>query len=1219
QMFPSARHFAGTDCPVLSRGRCERPYCLYKHSARGVPVTGAAGHDHIPETSPFQNQEVSNPCLLELERINKQIEAVRSEVEKERERLSRYQSEQGEGHGPGSQKDFKSRLTLSKDHNRNQMLYKKTTTSKYVVDRTRPKTDLEYDPCSNFSADLRSGSSVDKIRAAYKADTEHDQRDSEASESVCADSFQASSCILEDSDEGALVIDIPPFENGRRPTRSQKQRTTASDAMAVLGGGECEEGEKRASKKGANITRISGERSERDGADTGFLLLEKNVAIRPTKTDMNTSQLRASPQISKLINVPHQDSDSAKPKPSSVPPGDGRSLGIGPVENEKKQTASEEAESSRKLLHVDDSPVRNAPDKGTKQSPTALKGDEEKKLISKQLVTIRENILEPHENARSLIVDIGRSSEVSHLDKPVSEDMVNLDGFEERGQNIETVLDDLSMCLDHLRSESEGVACLQDVADLLDMPDCSKNNGDLFSPPAKTREQSVITSRTELCAQQNKLHSGFAHKAEILAPACSQETVVFQDCFPNMSPLSAMTKGLGPGPSSTAFAETRWSPHQNVLPRSSDQNVSVYVLGTDVISVPSTQSMELLGSVTSPVAVTSCGSYATGSVSPTPSPAVTEASNNEVVRIDSSSSEELHYSDFDLSETDPMEECYNIFMEANKDVPEVSKMSETDASLQSQPVQKKRVAHVAKFEVSKSKVQVPLREGGSQLPVPSRTQQCQKRAATLTSALKGCQSFIATSVPRRVLSPAVTHPNPAPNSCVSFLPVGATLRLGSDLHLIVPEGNCALPITLIPATVPVMRPLQPAQRPLPVQPANYTPAKAIPAKRKAKGRPEVGVKVPHDVRQRYVNLFVEEFLKTSATVQDAFEKALAEEKTVFDRSVNKLKYLSVAVNALKRLKNQNASPTTFSSEGSAQASRGHVALNTEALLGDGDARLYAQLKEHILTEALLRENNYPRQHPGEAGTAMQYGEAKKSTGDAFRRICCRCGTTFSVSQTGKHTRKEECNYHSGKVIENRVPGGVETRYSCCENAVGTPGCQVFKLHVHDTMGLQGFVGSLPQTRAGCPGVYAIATEMCYTTQGLELVRVTVVSSSLQVIYDSFVKPNSEVIDYNTRFSGVSEEEVKNSYSSLRDVQAVLLSFIGEDTILVGHGLENDLCALKLLHNTVLDTSVVFPHRLGRPHKRELHSLSAEILRRITRESGTFRIERDGFRVDLSEG
>lgn len=39
---------------------------------------------------------------------------------------------------------------------------------------------------------------------------------------------------------------------------------------------------------------------------------------------------------------------------------------------------------------------------------------------------------------------------------------------------------------------------------------------------------------------------------------------------------------------------------------------------------------------------------------------------------------------------------------------------------------------------------------------------------------------------------------------------------------------------------------------------------------------------------------------------------------------------------------------------------------------------------------------------------------------------------------------------------------------------------------------------------------------CYTIQGLELSRVTLVNSSLQVIYDTFVRPDNEVIDYNTR-------------------------------------------------------------------------------------------------------
>lgn len=68
-------------------------------------------------------------------------------------------------------------------------------------------------------------------------------------------------------------------------------------------------------------------------------------------------------------------------------------------------------------------------------------------------------------------------------------------------------------------------------------------------------------------------------------------------------------------------------------------------------------------------------------------------------------------------------------------------------------------------------------------------------------------------------------------ACVGIIPVGATVQLGANLHLIVPEGNCALPLTLIPTTVSIQRPPQPppsvqlSQTLHPPQPANYTPAK----------------------------------------------------------------------------------------------------------------------------------------------------------------------------------------------------------------------------------------------------------------------------------------------------------------------------------------------------------------------------------------------------------
>jgi len=40
---------------------------------------------------------------------------------------------------------------------------------------------------------------------------------------------------------------------------------------------------------------------------------------------------------------------------------------------------------------------------------------------------------------------------------------------------------------------------------------------------------------------------------------------------------------------------------------------------------------------------------------------------------------------------------------------------------------------------------------------------------------------------------------------------------------------------------------------------------------------------------------------------------------------------------------------------------------------------------------------------------------------------------------------------------------------------------------------------------------------CYTTQGLELTRVTVVDFYLAQIIDLFVKPDNPIVDYNTKY------------------------------------------------------------------------------------------------------
>ncbi|TWW60255.1 RNA exonuclease 1 -like protein [Takifugu flavidus] len=618
-----------------------------------------------------------------------------------------------------------------------------------------------------------------------------------------------------------------------------------------------------------------------------------------------------------------------------------------------------------------------------------------------------------------------------------------------------------------------------------------------------------------------------------------------------------------------------------------------------------------------------------------------EKDNGRVIVIDSTSEDEINYSDIDVSDSDPMEECYRIFMEENEqkrteELPDarVKNMEVEKVELKVKPqelVGKKRVAHEAKHSEPPAKsrpqpqVLIPLRgpevSGFSSQPaVTSNIQQAQERASMLTASAKGAQAFLSFAGQRKPYASNAPPPLPqcptsqaqlAPvqNAYVNYIPLGtAVIEVGNNLHLILPDSTFPVTSSSIPVT-PVLTPISsmhtsmvtvkqscpfPAIGPLqrtrstapilipalarksltpslaathsgaaaPVSASAATAVKPPPHKRKVKHCESTKDKVPHDVRQRYVNMFTEEFLKTTANVNEAFEKALAEERSVYNRSVNKLKYLSVAVNALKKLKNQCVAAAKDANEGNSQQLRGNVPLNLKRCLGNYDLALYDDMKEYMLSVEKLIENNFPVRHPEKPGCAILFVDNKKGTGDPLKRICCRCGATYSVSPTGKHTRKEECTYHY-------VPGGVETRYSCCEGVMGTPGCQVYK---------------------------------CYTIHGLELSRVTLVNSRLQVIYDTFVRPDNEVIDYNTRFSGISEEDVKGNHTSLREVQDKLLSFINADTILIGHSLETDLCALKLLHGTVVDTSVVFPHHLGPPYKLTLTSITAEHLRRIIQES-----------------
>jgi len=88
-------------------------------------------------------------------------------------------------------------------------------------------------------------------------------------------------------------------------------------------------------------------------------------------------------------------------------------------------------------------------------------------------------------------------------------------------------------------------------------------------------------------------------------------------------------------------------------------------------------------------------------------------------------------------------------------------------------------------------------------------------------------------------------------------------------------------------------------------------------------------------------------------------------------------------------------------------------------------------------------------------------------------------------------------------------------------------------------------------------------EMCYTSEGGEVTRITIVSSDLRIVYNTLVKPENPVVDYNTRFSGITERDLKHVTTTLKDVQAFLLNLLSSKTILIGHALGSDLRALRV--------------------------------------------------------
>lgn len=67
--------------------------------------------------------------------------------------------------------------------------------------------------------------------------------------------------------------------------------------------------------------------------------------------------------------------------------------------------------------------------------------------------------------------------------------------------------------------------------------------------------------------------------------------------------------------------------------------------------------------------------------------------------------------------------------------------------------------------------------------------------------------------------------------------------------------------------------------------------------------------------------------------------------------------------------------------------------------------------------------------------------------------------------------------------------------------------------------------------------------------------------------------------------------LKDVTTTQKEAQQMVMKFLDENTILLGHSLDNDLSSLRIRHPFVIDTAVTFPHPSGPPLKASLKWLT----------------------------
>ncbi|CAL2036363.1 unnamed protein product [Caenorhabditis brenneri] len=352
----------------------------------------------------------------------------------------------------------------------------------------------------------------------------------------------------------------------------------------------------------------------------------------------------------------------------------------------------------------------------------------------------------------------------------------------------------------------------------------------------------------------------------------------------------------------------------------------------------------------------------------------------------------------------------------------------------------------------------------------------------------------------------------------------------------------------------------------------------------------------------------------------AAEEAQRMELEIVEKSQNASKYTALSVHKISQIQRDSSQGIVVVNQHAVsheQILTGHVKDNCSVLKHKKHVQhrllpidqLHALLVPLKLTEAELEKEAYPLYKNNNFRVVKiaetQYTQNKKVFLKDYdlERTCSRCNKEFRLKPDGSMVREKDiCRYHNRGVANNGKRDTFRKLYNCCNEEYNkAPGCKFSDVHVFDQLferELTHFIATPPPlspTDSRTVQAYAIDCEMVYTVSGPALARLSMVDMQGKMVLDVFIKPPNEVLDPNTEFSGLTMEQVQNAQDTMQSCHAKLFKFVNSETILIGHSLESDLKAMRLVHKSVVDTAILF--KSPGDFKIALKNLSARFLNR----------------------